>query len=234
MKKLSLFVVLLISSGTLFAQNSFGPDRPGFGYSSSTTATGMFGIESGVTFLESESNIGEFFFRAGLTDAFEIQLEAGSLVIPKNGDSKLSTQYLILKHKLYNTNDGSLQVSAMNRTSLPFLNADETEFFTEFYFLADFTLTDDLGVNTNIGFGNYAFSDLDNPTFYFTVNPGYVITPGTSVYLGYSYKDEKFFDSNSYEFGIAHLIHSESQIDLGIVFDDDFNPYLKAGIATRF
>ncbi len=234
MKKLSLFVVLLISSGTLFAQNSFGPDRPGFGFSSNTTASGMYGIEAGATFSETGSNIGEFFFRAGLTNAFEIQFEAGSIIIPENGDSELSTQYLILKHKLYNTNDGSLQISAMNRSSLPFLKADETEFFTEFYFLADFTLTEELGVNTNIGFGNYAFSDFDNPTFYFTVNPGYVITPGTSVYLGYAYKDEKFFDSNSFEFGIAHLIHAESQIDLGIVFDDDLNPSLKAGIATRF
>lgn len=227
-----LFTLLLLASSSVFAQNAFSPDRPGFGFSSGTTAPGMFGLEAGITHSEFGTNIGEFFFRAGITDDFEVQIEAGSISVEdeKNG---LTTQYLILKHKIYNTADGDIQVTLLNRTSLSFLQSDE-DYTTQLYVLADFSLTNELSLSTNLGYGNYIFSERDNPELYFTINPGYILTPGTSVYLGLSYTDTNFIDETNYEFGIAHMIHVNSQIDLGLVLDDDNNPYLKTGIATRF
>lgn len=234
MKNLSLLFALILCSSSTFAQNAFSPDRPGFGYGSNTTAPGMFGLEAGITHSEFGTNIGEIFVRAGLTDALEAQFEIGSLFIDGDGNTQQSLQFAILKYKVFSSTDGSFQFSVLNRTSLPFLNEDADEYFTQIIALADFALTPELSVNTNIGYGNFIFSDFDSPAFYFTINPGYVITPGTSVYMGLAYNETEFFDSTDFEFGIAHLIHSESQIDLGIVFDDDFNPFLKAGIATRF
>lgn len=233
MKNLSLLFALILCSSSAYAQNAFGPDRPGFGYSTNTTAPGMFGLEAGITQSEFGINIGEIFFRAGLTDAFEIQFEAGSVFV-NDGEVDRSAQFLILKHKVFNTKDGSLQVSLLNRTILPFLNEDVSEYYTQFFALVDFSLTPELSVNTNLGYGNFVFSDLDNAAFYFTINPGYVITPGTSVYLGLGYAQDEFFDFTNYELGIAHMIHANSQVDLGVVFDDESNLYLKAGIATRF
>ncbi len=229
-----LFTLLIAVSHSVFAQNAFSPDRPGFGFSSGTTAPGMFGLEAGITHSEFGTNIGEFFFRAGLTDALEAQIELGSVFIDKEGKTGRSLQFAILKYKVFSSTDGSFQFSLLNRTSLPFLNNDIDEYFTQIIALADFALTPELSLNTNFGYGNYIFSDFDVPTFYFTVNPGYVVTPGTSVYLGLAYNETDFFSSTDYEFGVAHSIHSNSQIDLGVVFDDDSNPFLKVGIATRF
>ncbi|MCR9132880.1 MAG: hypothetical protein NXI08_09910 [bacterium] len=234
MIRTAFFTLLLLASSSVFAQNAFSPDRPGFGFSSGTTAPGMFGLEAGITHSEFGTNIGEFFFRAGLTDAFEAQFELGSVFVDGDGETERSQQFMILKYKVFSSTDGSFQFSVLNRTNLPFLNDNEDEYFSQLIALADFSITQELSVNTNIGYGNYIFSDFDIPTFYFTVNPGFVLTPGTSVYVGLAYSETEFFDSTNYEFGIAHSIHSNSQIDLGVVFDDDSNPFLKVGIATRF
>jgi hypothetical protein len=234
MKNLSLLFALILCSSLTYAQNAFSPDRPGFGYGSNTTAPGMFGLEAGITHSEFGTNIGEIFVRAGLTDAFEIQFEAGSVFIDSDGESSRSSQHILLKHKLYTTRDGAFQLSVLNRTTLPFLNENESEYFTEFFALADFSLSPKFSINSNLGYGNYIFSDFDNDHIYFTINPGYVLTPGTSVYAGLGYAENEFFDTINYEFGIAHLIHPNSQVDLGFVFDNESNPFIKAGIATRF
>ena len=234
MKNLSLLFALILCSSSTYAQNAFSPDRPGFGYGSNTTALGMFGLEAGITHSEFGTNIGEIFVRAGLTDAFEIQFEAGSVFIDGDGESSRSSQHLLLKHTLYTSKDGTFQLSALNRTSLPFLNENESEYFTEFYALADFSLSPKFSINSNLGYGNYIFSDFNNDHIFFTINPGYVLTPGTSIYVGLKYVENNFTGATSTEFGISHLIHANSQIDLGVELNDNNDLFLKAGIATRF
>jgi hypothetical protein len=71
-------------------------------------------------------------------------------------------------------------------------------------------------------------------SFEVTLNPGYQFSESTSGYIGFSYVENEFFDWKNYEFGVAHLIHSNSQIDLGLIIDEESDPYLTIGFATRF
>ncbi len=234
MKITSLIITILCISGSVFAQQNVQADRPGFGFSTSITPVGMYGIEAGVTTSEFGTNVGELFIRAGLMDKLEIQFEAGSIFFPDGGDSFRSAQFGIVKYNLFSNASNDLRITLLSRTILPFLNTDFSETFTQLILLGDISLTDQLSMNTNVGYGNYIFSDFDIPTYYFTLNPGFAINSSTSAYVGFSFVETEFFDNKNYEMGVSYLIHSNSQIDLGLVFDEESDTFLKIGVATRF
>jgi hypothetical protein len=236
MKRITLLITLTLLSTSLYAQGSVQADRPGFGFGSFITPVGSFGIETGVTTSEFGTNVGELFLRTGITESFEVQLELGSIFFPDGGTNEVSDQFIVLKYNVYSNIDNSVNLSLLNRTRipLPFSGDDFKDTFTQFFLLGDFSIVENLSVNTNLGYGNFIFSYFDIDSYYFTLNPGYQFSESTSGYIGFSYVENEFFDWKNYEFGVAHLIHSNSQIDLGLIIDEESDPYLTIGFATRF
>lgn len=216
------------------AQDTIQADRPGFGYSSYPTPIGMYGIEAGITTSEFGTNVGELFFRTGLMKSLEFQFEAGSIFFPVDDDSFRTGQFALFKFNVFANETNTVRVTLLSRTQLPFLNKDFSDYLSQLLLLADFTVTDQFSVNTNLGYGNYIFSDFDIPTYFFTLNPGFSINSSTAFYVGYSYLESELFDFKNYEMGVSYLIHSNSQIDLGLVFDEESDTFLQIGIATRF
>lgn len=236
MKKAILFISFTLISANLVAQESIQADRPGFGFSSSITPKGMFGLEGGATISEFGTNIGELFVRYGLMNNFEVQFEAGSIFFADGRNSEFSDQFVLLKYNFYSNSDKSLKLSLLNRTliPLPFSGEGFEDIPIQFFLLSDIAISNEFAVNTNIGYGNIIFSDFNIDNYFFTINPSYQISPNTSSYLGFAYVENEFFDFKNYEIGVAHLINSDTQIDLGLVIDEESDVYLQIGIATRF
>ncbi|MDX1671024.1 MAG: hypothetical protein R3211_01685, partial [Balneolaceae bacterium] len=73
----ALTVLVLLSFGTLLAQNNISPDRPGIANGSYVLEPKMTYLESGVEYFDTgtltEVSLGQILFRHGLADGVELR-----------------------------------------------------------------------------------------------------------------------------------------------------------------
>jgi len=234
--RLKSFLILLFSISTTatFAQNNVSADRPGAGYGTFTVPTSTFYLESGASISGDFSDVGQMFLRTGITENFEAQLGIGSLLFYENVDKpRVAVQSLAFKYGLGSFADEKLNLSLFSRTNLPFFNDDYEYYLTRFNLLADYTINDTWGVNSNFGYGDFV-DGLDNGSFNFNITPSFSVNEKTAGYFGYAVTFDKNFSSDLIEAGMVHFLNSSLQLDAGFIYADGDDLFLTFGIAKRF
>lgn len=234
--RLKAFLILLfsISTSAVFAQDNISADRPGAGYGAFTVPVNTFYLESGASINSDFSDVGQVFLRTGIAENFEAQLGVGSLFFINGVDKpRVAVQSLAFKYGLGSFADEKLNLSLFSRTNLPFFNDDYEYYLTRFMILADYSINDDWGINSNFGYGDFV-DGLDNGSFNFNITPGFSINENTGGYFGYAVTFDENFSSDLIEGGIVHFLNPSFQLDAGLIYSEGDNLFLTFGIAKRF
>lgn len=228
-----LGIAVFIFSGSVVAQN-ISADRPGAGYGTFTVPAKTVYLESGASISGDFSDIGQIFLRTGLSEDLEIQFNAGSLLFIDGADNpRVSVQSLALKYSLGSFQDDKLNLSFLSRTNLPFFNDDYEYYLTRFMVLADYSINETWGLNSNFGYGDF-FDGLNNGSFNFNITPGFSVNENTAAYFGYAVTFDENFSSDLIEAGMVHFLDSSFQLDAGFIYSDGDDLYLTLGVAKRF
>lgn len=227
----TFFLTCILCTSESVAQTPISADRPGFGYGSYIVPKGTLFIESGATSGEFGLNFGELILRTGLHKRIEVQLKLGSLTHRRYEGWEIGTQYINFKIELFKTENNKFRTALLNSTHLAFLDDEYDDYFNRFYVIAEYDLTNWLSLNGNMGFGNYIFSEIELPERYYSLNLSIRINPETTIYGGYFYGKNEYYDESVMEFGVAYLIKTTFQFDAGFMIDDEHTPYMKMGIA---
>ena len=231
---LTSLVILLLTSSAAIAQDNISADRPGAGYGTFTVPAKTLFLESGASIGSDFSDIGQVFLRTGLSENLEIQFNAGSLYFIDGLDKpRVGVQSLALKYSLGSFQEDKLNVSLLSRTNLPFFNDDYEYYLTRFMILADYSINDTWGLNSNFGYGDFV-NGLNNGSFNFNITPGFSINENTAGYFGYAVTFDENFSSDLIEAGMVHFLNPSFQLDAGFIFTDGDNLFLTFGIAKRF
>ena len=238
----ALTVLVLLSFGTLLAQNNISPDRPGIANGSYVLEPKMTYLESGVEYFDTgtltEVSLGQILFRHGLADGVELRVLLNSLVIQNSSlvdETGFTDPAVGLKVKIWEGSD--LRLSGLGEISAPVgaseLTADE--WVPSFALLADYSITDYWSVSGNFGYtlGTGGLEDV----WLLTVTPT-ITVPGNSgwgLYAGYAGFYSKAGDEHFIEGGITRLLQPFLQIDLnGGVDADSGAGFVGAGVVLRF
>lgn len=231
---LATIVVLLLTSSVAIAQDNISADRPGAGYGTFTVPAKTLFLESGASIGSDFSDIGQVFLRTGLSENLEIQFNAGSLYFIDGVDKpRVAVQSLALKYSWGSFQEDKLNLSLLSRTNLPFFNDDYEYYLTRFMILADYSINDTWGLNSNFGYGDFV-NGLNNGSFNFNITPGFSINENTAGYFGYTVTFDENFSSDLIEAGMVHFFNPSFQLDAGFIFTDGDNLCLTLGIAKRF
>lgn len=228
-----LVIAVFIFSGSAIAQN-ISADRPGAGYGTFTVPAKIVYLESGASISSDFSDIGQIFLRTGLSEDLEIQFNAGSLLFIEGVDKpRVAVQSVALKYSLGSFQDDRLNLSLLSRTNLPFFNDDYEYYLTRFMLLADYSINDTWGLNSNFGYGDF-FDGFSNGSFNFNITPGFSVNENTAAYFGYAVTFDENFSSDLIEAGMVHFLDPSFQIDAGFIYSDGDDLYLTLGVAKRF
>ena len=235
-------LILFLMTGSTWAQESISSDRPGIGSGSRVIDAGIIQIEGGASFADSDPSdqvsFGQVLLRYGLA-LFEVQAVVNSLVFQTGAadDAGFQDFGVGLKTPILQNDETPLSLSLLTTLLFPtgadFLTSDET--IPAFTLLADYPLSDQVGLSSNVG---YAFgTGSANDVFSLTVTPGFAL-PGDnnlSGYVGYAGFFSDGPDQNFLEGGVAWLVNKNVQADLnsGILLENgDF--FIGVGIAARW
>ncbi|WP_018127450.1 hypothetical protein [Balneola vulgaris] len=231
---LTVFLFLLFPAITN-AQNAIAPDRPGAGYSSSIVESGSLYLEGGVFTDTDYTDFGQLFIRTGLAQDLELQFNLGSLEFVEGRDKALVTSQSIALKYGFGTfgEDQNINFSVLARMNLPFLNENYEYYYTRFLAIADISLNDNWGVNTNFGYGDF-LNEFGDGNFNFNFTPGVSLNESTSAYFGYAVTFDSDFNNSFLEGGLTHLVDESLQLDAGLILNDNNDLFLTFGIAKRF
>ena len=227
-----LVIAAFIFSGSAIAQN-ISADRPGAGYGTFTVPSKTVYLESGASISSDFSDIGQLFLRTGLADKFEAQLGIGSLFFANGADTRVGVQSLAFKYSLGSFQEDKLNLSLFSRTNLPFFNDDYEYYLTRFMILADYSINESWGINSNFGYGDF-IDGIENGSFNFNITPGFSVNENTAGYFGYAVTFDENFSSDLIEVGMVHFLNPSFQLDAGFIYSDGDVLYLTIGIAKRF
>lgn len=227
-----MLIIFICSSAN--AQDTISADRPGAGYSTFTVPAKTIYLESGVSVSGDFSDMGQFFLRTGLSEDLEFQFNAGSLLFFDGVDKpRVSVQSLAFKYSLGSFQEDKLNLSLFSRTNLPFFNDDYEYYLTRFMILADYSINETWGLNSNFGYGDFV-DGLGNGSFNFNITPGFSVNENTAGYFGYAVTFDDNFSSDLIEAGVVHFLNPSFQLDAGFIYSDGEDLYLTLGVAKRF
>ncbi len=229
---LLLIPLILLTSSSLTAQR-ISADRPGAGFGSHTVSTGTFYVESGASFSEDFSDVGQLYLRTGIANNFEVQLNAGTVLFSAGRDARIGSQAVILKYNLGTFSDEKFSLGILSRTNLPFLNSDYEYYFTRFNLIGDYTINNTWSLNSNFGYGDF-LNGIENGSFNFNITPGFTVNENTSAYFGYAVVFDENFSRDLIEGGVQYFIDDSFQLDGGLIYSDGDDLVLTLGIAKRF
>lgn len=231
---------LLLLTGLVFITTSFAygqrisADRPGAGFGTFTVPVNTLYLESGASLGGDFSDVGQLFLRTGLSENLEAQLGVGSLLFIDGVDKpRVAVQSLAFKYGLGSFADEKLNLSLFSRTNLPFFNDDYEYYLTRFIILADYSINDAWGINSNFGYGDFV-DGLNNGSFNFNITPGVSVNENTSAYFGYAVTFDENFSSDLIEAGVQYLVNDSFQLDAGFIYSDGDDLFITLGIAKRF
>ena len=227
-----LVIAVFLFSGSAIAQN-ISADRPGAGYGTFTVPAKTVYLESGASISGNFSDVGQLFLRTGITDNLETQFGVGSLLFFDGADTRVGVQSLSFKYSLGSFQEDKLNLSLLSRTNLPFFNDDYEYYLTRFMVLADYSLNENWGLNSNFGYGDFV-DGLGNGSFNFNITPGFTVNENTAGYFGYAVIFDENFSSDLIEAGMVHFLNPSLQLDAGFIYSDGDDLYLTVGIAKRF
>jgi hypothetical protein len=228
-----LFMLIIFISSSANAQDTISADRPGAGYGTFTVPSKTVYLESGASINKDFSDVGQLFLRTGLADKFEAQLGVGSLFFSNGADTRVGVQSLAFKYSLGSFQEEKLNLSLFSRTNLPFFNENFEYYLTRFMILADYSINESWGINSNFGYGDF-IDGFENGSFNFNITPGFSVNENTAGYFGYAVTFDENFSSDLIEAGMVHFLNSSLQLDAGFIYSDGDNLFLTLGIAKRF
>jgi len=243
MKKILFTAVIVFLGSQIGFAQSYLSDRPGIGNGSFITPKKMLGLESGVQYSNTEMtdqfDIGQLLLRYGLSNSLEVRASLGSYSRLKTDLRRESSTFdgfqdigLGLKYNLISGN-GLPTVSALAEVSLPV----GSEYFTNedtvpsVGLLADYSLTDQFAIASNIG---YSFTTENvNDSWLFTITPGFSITNTIGGFVGYAGNYFDGYEQHWVEGGFTVSLENGVQLDGNFGYDTENDiVFLGAGFAV--
>jgi hypothetical protein len=229
---LLLTALIFLTTSITYGQR-ISADRPGAGFGAYTVPTGTFYIESGASLNNDLQDVGQLYLRTGITESFEIQLNAGTVLLPSGRDARVGSQALILKYGVGQFVDDKLSLTLSSRTNLPFFNENYEYYLTRFNVIGDYSINETWSLNSNFGYGDFV-DGIGNGSFNFNITPGFTINDNTAGYFGYAVIFDENFSSDLIEAGVQYFVNDSFQLDGGIIYSNGDDLFLTFGIAKRF
>lgn len=249
MKKIITTSLFIIMGVQISLAQSFSPDRPGIGNGSYITPKNMLGVEAGIQYLTvdnfSQVDFGQLLFRYGIADKLELRASLNSFSYQEydifgNEYSTSGFQDMAIgaKYNLLNSTDNKFNLSALAELSLPVGEVPFTsdEFRTGLGLLADYSITDNFALSSNL---NYSFETETQPDgLLFTLTPGFKLPGNENIgiyagYAGYFYGNE--YNEYWYEGGLTFGLENGSQLDLNFGYMKDSELiFIGVGFAKGF
>lgn len=239
---LTFLIVLPLS--TLNAQDPLTPDRPGLGNGSHVLNPKITYLESGVEYFDlgatDQFSIGQVLFRHGLTFGVELRVQLNSLVLrntPFANQSGIPDPGVGLKLNIMDKPGSVFRLSGLGSITVPTGSSSFTsdEWVPSFALLADYGLSEQWGLSSNLGY-TFGPGSLEG-IWMFTVTPGYSFPDeaGLGIYFGYAGFYSDLTEEHFLEAGATKQISSNLQVDLNGGWDvDSGNLFIGAGLALRF
>jgi len=240
---LLLFMLSLLISTPLMAQEAISPDRPGLGDGSYVLEPRVTYVESGVEYFNVDNldqfSLGQIVFRHGLTQGIELRMLLNSFVVqslPSTTLTGVPDPGVGLKFKLYDKLGSNLRLSGLTSLSIPVGSTDFTtdEWIPSVALLADFSLTGYATLSGNLG---YTFEAGPFPEVWkVTITPGYAL-PGDSnigIYGGYAGFYSEGVDEHFIETGLTKHVKSFLQLDVNAGLDvESLGVFVGGGLALK-
>ncbi|XWN36395.1 MAG: hypothetical protein ROO71_10595 [Balneola sp.] len=229
---LLLTSLIFLTSSVTYGQR-ISADRPGAGFGSYTVPVGKVYLESGASINKDFSDVGQLYLRTGVTENFEVQFNAGTVLLPNGGDAQVGSQAILLKYGLGTFSDDKLSLAISSRTNLPFLNSNDEYYFTRVNLIGDYSLNKTWSLNSNLGYGDF-LDGFGNGSFNFNITPAVIINEKSDIYFGYAVLFDENFTSDLVEAGVDYFVNDSFKLDAGFVYSDGDDLFLTFGIAKRF
>ncbi|MCF6351387.1 MAG: transporter [Cyclobacteriaceae bacterium] len=202
--KTCLWLVLAISSFSVFGQGSIGTERPTTSTSSHTISKNAFQLEQGFAFWN-DTTVLDGLFRLAISERGEIRMFTGY------GNNSTFWGAKVNLWKQHNYKPGiSVQASFGNQFSLVNYRVSWSQ-----------KVTEKLGTTFNVG-----KADI----YYAVLAIGYALGNKTSIFIEGVYDDK----TQQFNAGLTYLINNETQLDIsgGILSTGSY--FLALGVSRRF
>ena len=240
-------LIFIFTSANVFAQNiePIQADRPDQTETPAIVPTGMFQLESGLTFQKNNEisqtySLPTALWKYGVNDNFELRLIT-EYVTEKTNNASISGLNPILigcKIKIADQKGIFPKTSFIGHISIP--KWATSEFTADFYapkfrFVMQHTLSEKISLSYNLGAEWDGFSP--EPTFIYTLTSGYSITEKLGFYaelFGFAPQNQNAY--HSFDGGFTYLINNNFMVDLSSGFgltDNAPKHYVAIGFSIR-
>jgi hypothetical protein len=236
----------LLSPQLIHAQENYTPDRPGIGNGSAVTEKGVFGLETGVLVTTSEFvnqfDIGQMLLRLGVFDGFEVRALLNSYTtqsfdrtnVERKGFNDIG---LAAKYNFFTSDEGNTSVSALGKISFPVGSEAFTnnEIIPSLFVLADQSITEFVGVSSNLGYTPSVGDEEDN--WLFTLTPSFTVPSqqNVGIYAGYAGIYSSGTNQQYIEGGVTLTVNDGAQIDINSGYELESETFfIGVGFAQGF
>lgn len=226
------FAVFALSS-VVSAQEALVTDRPDFTESSSSVGSGVFQLESGVTYSDFRNGtdvttIGEVLARWGVAKDFELRIVLPTYSREGGGGGNASgflSSGVGFKYELTQGDGsgflGSMEAALIASTTIPTGTADfaTSEWQPSAVFCASWELSPNVGIGTNLGVGRPADDDNRYTTLWASVAVGVGLNETTSLFFelyGFNREENRGPSTATFQTGLVYLFSPDLQADLRV------------------
>lgn len=238
------FILSLLVSTPLMAQETISPDRPGIGDGSYIVNPRATYVESGVEYFNVNSldqfSLGQIVFRHGLVQGMELRMLLNSFVVqsfPSTTLTGVPDPGVGLKFKLFDKPGSNLRLSGLSSISIPVGSSDFTtdEWIPSVALAGDLSISPYTTLSGNLG---YTFEAGPFPEVWkLTLTPGYAL-PGDAnlgIYAGYAGFYSEGAHEHYIEAGLTKHVEPFLQLDINTGLDvEGLGVFFGGGLALKF
>ncbi len=213
------------------AEESLVTDRPDFTESSSTVGSGVFQLETGVTYSDFRNGtevttLGEILARWGVAEKLELRFQLPTYSWER-GASFDGTGFLSsgvgLKYELAQGNGvgfiGGMEACLIASTTVPTGTSDfaSSKWQPSAVLSASWELGPNVGIGSNLGVGRPADDDDRYTTMWASVAVGVGLNETTSIFFelyGFNREEDRGPSTATFQTGLVYLFNSDLQADV--------------------